>query len=55
MAFCVLSRRGLHAEFRLKVSHGKGGRKPVGSRSWWGDVPKMKLQLRASKPEQRFG
>ena len=55
VAVCFLGRRGLRAGFRLKVSSGKGGRKPAGSRSRWGDVPKVKLRLRASKPEQRLG
>ena len=55
VAFCFLGRRGLRAGFRLKVSSGKGGRKPVGSRSRWGDMLKVKLRLRASKPERRLG
>lgn len=55
LAFCFPVRRGLCTGFRLKVSSGKGGRKPVGSRSRWGDMPKVKLWLRATKPEQRLG
>lgn len=55
VAFCFLGRRGLRAGFRLKVLSGKGGRKPAGSRSWWGDVPKVKLRSRASKHERRLG
>lgn len=55
VAFCFLGRRGLGAGFRLKVSSGEGGRKPVASRSRWGDVRKVILWLRASKPERRLG
>lgn len=53
--FCFLGRRGLCAGLRLKVSSGKGGRKPVGSKSWWGDTLKVKLRLRASNPKWSLG